>query len=146
MVSNKPNTKRIVAQQLPVRSEQVYQLFLFLVSPHTIIGLRLTLEVIFCGSRKKSCGNTFSVPDRFRFYLFNTCRRIGVDYICFARGSFGDHFSKIGWSVIRYPVGFETHRSNTHVAWNLEESLRLLSKGLLEWTDITAYRLTGRNC
>ena len=55
-------------------------------------------------------------------------------------------FCKVGWSVIPYPVDFETHRDNVRIAWDLEESLRLLSKGLHEWMGIAAYRLSGRSC
>lgn len=55
-------------------------------------------------------------------------------------------FCKVGWSVIPYPVDFETHRDKVRIHWDLEESLRLLSKGLHEWLGIAAYRLSGRSC
>ena len=54
-------------------------------------------------------------------------------------------FCRIGWTVMPYPVDFQTRGvNNFRIDWGF--SLRLISIGVKEWLGLTVYRLTGRSC
>ena len=56
-------------------------------------------------------------------------------------------FCKVGWSVLPYPVDFNSRRDDLFRAdWNFSGHLSNLVTGVKEWVGLFAYRFSGKSC